>query len=88
MRLHTCYRSLSLIELNQPEGKLMNEKRMFLRVFFMLITFGLIGLLSTLGRPSMADIRAVDIVHLIGTGMCFGGAIFALVAHLRGRHLQ
>jgi len=64
----------------------MNEKRMFLRVFFMLITFGLIGLLGTLGRPSMANIRAVDIVHLIGTGMCFGGAIVALGARLRGRH--
>jgi hypothetical protein len=66
----------------------MNETRMFLRMFFMLITFGLLSLLGALGRPSMADIRAVDIVHLIGTGMCFGGAIVALVARLRGRHLQ
>ena len=83
-----CYRSLNLIELNQREGKLMNETRMFLRIFFVLITFGLISLLGTLDRPSMANIRAVDIVHLIGTGMCFGGAIVALVARLRGRHWQ
>jgi dienelactone hydrolase len=32
-----------------------------------------------LARPTLANIRAVDFVHLIGTGMCFGGAIVALV---------
>jgi hypothetical protein len=63
----------------------MNEMRAFLRVFFVLITFGFIGLLATLDRPTMTDIRAVDIVHLIATGMCFGGAIVALASHLRGR---
>jgi hypothetical protein len=66
----------------------MNGTRMFLRMFFVLIAFGLISLLGMVGRPTMANIRAVDIVHLIGTGMCFGGAIVALVARLRGRHLK
>jgi hypothetical protein len=32
-----------------------------------------------LARPSLATIRAVDFVHLIGTGMCLGGAIVAFV---------
>jgi hypothetical protein len=31
-----------------------------------------------LARPSLATIRAVDIVHLVGTGMCFGAALVAL----------
>jgi hypothetical protein len=66
----------------------MNGTRMFHRMFFVLIAFGLISLLGMVGRPTMANIRAVDIVHLIGTGMCFGGAIVALVARLRGRHSQ
>jgi hypothetical protein len=66
----------------------MNGTRMFLRMFFVLTAFGLMSLLGMVGRPIMAEIRAVDIVHLIGTGMCFGGAIVALVARLRGRHWQ
>lgn len=63
----------------------MNRTPTFLRIFFVLIAFGLISLLAMVGRPTMADIRAVDVVHLIGTGMCFGGAIVAMVAHVRGR---
>jgi hypothetical protein len=30
-----------------------------------------------LARPALATIRAVDLVHLIGTGMCLGAAIVA-----------
>ncbi len=61
----------------------MNDQRPFVRIFFVLAAFGLVSLLAMLSRPSLAGIRAVDIVHLIGTGMCFGGAIVALAAHLR-----
>ena len=63
----------------------MNGTRTFLRIFLVLIAFGLVSLLAMVSRPTMADIRAVDVVHLLGTGMCFGGAIVALAAHLRGR---
>ena len=59
----------------------MAEKRAFARVFFVLVSFGVLSLLTMLGRPSLGAIRAVDIVHLIGTGMCFGGAIVALLAY-------
>lgn len=51
----------------------------------MLTSFGLISLLAMLGRPAIAELRTVDTVHLIGTGMCFGGAIDALVTHLHSR---
>ncbi|HVO74967.1 MAG TPA: hypothetical protein VMT35_13150 [Ignavibacteriaceae bacterium] len=61
----------------------MKEKRNFLRVFFVLGGFGLMSLFAMISRPSLAEIRAVDIVHLIGTGMCFGAAIVSLVAYFR-----
>jgi hypothetical protein len=64
----------------------MKDKPNFLRIFFVLGAFGLVSLLAMISRPSLADIRAVDIVHLIGTGMCFGGAVVALVAHFRSPH--
>ncbi|HEY6843085.1 MAG TPA: hypothetical protein VI391_02880 [Thermoanaerobaculia bacterium] len=60
--------------------------RSSLRVFFVLTAFGVLSLLAMLDRPSLANVRAVDIVHLIGTGMCFGAALVALVMGLRGRN--
>jgi uncharacterized membrane protein YcaP (DUF421 family) len=59
-----------------------NDRRRFFRIFFVLLAFGVLSLLRTLGRPSLANVRAVDIVQLIGTGMCLGGAIIALVVGL------
>lgn len=53
------------------------------RVAFVLGIFGLMSLLAMLTRPSLANVRAVDIVHLIGTGMCLGGALVAIAGTLR-----
>jgi hypothetical protein len=55
----------------------MSSRRESLRVVFVLAAFGLLSIFSMLGRPSLANIRTVDIVHLVGTGMCFGGALVA-----------
>ncbi len=57
----------------------MSPRRESLRVVFVLAAFGLLGLCSMLARPSLATLRVVDFVHLIGTGMCLGAAIVALV---------
>jgi len=57
----------------------MSSRRESFRVVFVLAAFGLLSLCSMLARPTLATIRAVDFVHLIGTGMCFGGAIVAFV---------
>jgi hypothetical protein len=54
-------------------------RRDSLRVACVLATFGLLSLGSMLARPSLAAVRAVDIVHLIGTGMCLGAAVVAFV---------
>jgi hypothetical protein len=61
----------------------MSDRRTSLRISFVLFAFGLISSLGMLSRSSLASIRAVDVVHLIGTGMCLGGAIIALVTYLR-----
>ncbi len=53
------------------------DRRDSQRVAFVLAAFGVLSLGSMLARPSLATIRAVDIVHLIGTGMCLGAAIVA-----------
>lgn len=63
----------------------MNDRRTFLRIFFVLTAFGVMSLLAILSRSGLANIRGVDVVHLIGTGMCFGGAIVSFVAYFRQR---
>jgi len=67
------------------KGQSMNDRRGFLRIFFMLAVFGVMSFLGMLSRPSFANIRAVDVVRLIGTGMCFGGAMVSLGAYFHGR---
>lgn len=57
----------------------MSSRRESRRVAFVLAAFGLLSLSAMLTRPTLATIRAVDFVHLIGTGMCFGAAIVAFV---------
>jgi hypothetical protein len=61
----------------------MNNTRRFPRIFVVLTFFAVMNLLAMLSNPAMANIRAVDIVRLIGTGMCFGSAIVSLVAYYR-----
>lgn len=56
----------------------MSARRESFRVAFVLAAFGLLSLGSMLARPSLATVRAVDIVHLIGTGMCLGAALMAV----------
>jgi NO-binding membrane sensor protein with MHYT domain len=62
----------------------MNDRTASLRISFVLCVFGVMSLLSMLSRPSLASVRAVDVVHLIGTGMCFGAGIVTLVGYFRG----
>jgi hypothetical protein len=63
----------------------MADRNRFPRIFFVLCAFGVLSLLAMLGRPSIASIRAVDIVHLLGAGMCIGAAIVVLAVYLRDK---
>ena len=46
---------------------------------------GLFNLAIGLNRPSIADMRTVDLVHLLGTGGCLGVALGGVVLYLVGR---
>jgi hypothetical protein len=61
----------------------MSDRRRLVRIFVILVVFGLSSLVSMLGKPSFGTIRTVDAVQLIGAGMCFGAAIVALAIFLR-----
>jgi hypothetical protein len=63
----------------------MKNQRSFLFIFILFSGFGIMHLLTMSSRPSWASIRTVDVVRLIGTGMCFGVAIFCLAAYFFGR---
>jgi hypothetical protein len=59
--------------------------RGFLRIFFVFILFGVMNLFAEQSSPGWANIRGADVVRLIGTGGCFGAAIFCLAAYIHGR---
>jgi hypothetical protein len=63
----------------------MNNRRRFPRIAFVLTFFGVMNLLAMLSSPDWANIRGVDIVRLIGTGMCFGAAIISFGAYFLDR---
>jgi len=63
----------------------MKNRRGFLRIFFVLIFFGVMSFLGEQSSPGWANIRAVDVLRLIGVGMCFGGAIFSFAIYFHGR---
>ena len=72
-------------QMNQLKEKSRNNQRGFLRIFFVLTLFGVMNFLHMLSSPVWANIRGVDVLRLIGTGMCFGGAMVSLGAYFHGR---
>ncbi|MGE5245136.1 MAG: hypothetical protein ACM3SQ_12980 [Betaproteobacteria bacterium] len=62
----------------------MSDRRTSLGASIVLVVFGLGSFFSMSSRGSLAGIRSVDLVQLIGTGMCFGAAIYAFVSFARG----
>lgn len=47
--------------------------------------FGLFLLAIGFNRPSIADMRTVDLVHLLATGACLGVGLMGVVLSLVGR---
>ena len=56
-------------------------------LFGALAGFGLGFLFLAIGlnRPTIADMRTVDLVHLLGTGGCLGAGLVGLVRYFVGR---
>ena len=61
----------------------MTDRRRFGRICFILLALGILSLVRETGSPSFESMRAVDVVQLIGTGMCFGAGIMAFVLSRR-----
>jgi len=49
------------------------------------VLVGSTGLIHLMSQPRFESIRAVDVVQLTGSGMCFGVALTALFALLRSK---
>jgi hypothetical protein len=49
------------------------------------VGLGLFFLAIGLERPSIANMRPVDLVHLLGTGACLGASLVTLVLYFVGR---
>jgi hypothetical protein len=64
---------------------ILQGRRGFLPIFFVFILFGVMNFLAVQSSPGWANIRGVHVVRLIGTGMCFGAAIFCLAIYFWGR---
>ena len=47
------------------------------------VIVGVAGVTHLMSQPGFAAIRAVDVVQMTGSGMCFGVALFALITLLR-----
>jgi predicted RND superfamily exporter protein len=60
------------------------SKRLWAAVV-MPVVIGLVGFFSLTQRPRFQAFHTVDVLQLLGTGMCFGIALAALLGALRGR---
>jgi hypothetical protein len=58
--------------------------RPFFAVAFSL-GFGLFFLYTGLSRPSIANMRTIDVIHLLVTGAFFGVALVWVVQYFKGR---
>ena len=54
-------------------------------VALVIVGLGLFFLAVGLNRPSIADMRTVDLLHLLATGGLLGAGLVALVLNLVGR---
>jgi hypothetical protein len=62
----------------------MRTRRSLTAAFAVPLIFGIISLTQLMGRPRFATYNRPDVLQLFGTGMCFGVALVALIALLRG----
>jgi len=65
----------------------MAKKRNIATSVIGLILIGSIGLINLTQRPRFANFHTVDVLQLLGTGMCYGVAL-ALIGLLRKRSTE
>jgi hypothetical protein len=64
---------------------MVNGKRSPIAVWVVPIMIGVVGFFRVTQSPSFAMYRAVDIVQLLGSGICFGAAMVGIIFMLRTR---
>jgi hypothetical protein len=62
----------------------MLNRKLAVSAIAMPLVIGLVGLMNLMHQPRFATFRNVDIVQLLGSGMCFGVALVGLFSLLRG----
>jgi hypothetical protein len=62
----------------------MFNRKVVVSAVFMPIIIGSAGLVNLMHQPRFEAYRTVDVVQLLGSGLCFGVALVALIALLRG----
>jgi hypothetical protein len=63
---------------------MMKRKQLTMAILIPVLV-GSMGLFHFMSQPQFESIRTVDVVRLIGSGMCFGVALTALFAFLRSK---
>jgi hypothetical protein len=54
-------------------------------VAFVNLPLGLILLATGFTRPTIANMRTVDLIYLLGTGFCLGAGLVCSIVFLRSR---
>jgi len=65
-------------------GKMKNRRRLIPPFVLAPLFVGLIGLFELVRKPRFETFHTVDVLQLLASGMCFGVALAALIAILRG----
>ncbi|MFN7978487.1 MAG: hypothetical protein U0P30_10140 [Vicinamibacterales bacterium] len=63
----------------------MTDRTRFVRITVVLFFFAAMGGLRMIDRPGLQNVRPVDIVQVLGTGMCLGAGLMAAGVAASGR---
>ena len=64
--------------------RMVDRKRSPIVVWIVPVLVGLAGFYRVMQSPTFAAYRAVDVVQLLGSGVCFGAAMVGIIFRLRG----
>jgi len=68
-------------------GEMVGRKRPRIAAWIIPLLIGLIGYYRVTQSPKFEMYRAVDVVQLVGSGVCFGAVIVGVIFMLRGRQI-
>jgi hypothetical protein len=66
------------------ENSMANDKRPTILIWLVPVMIGLAGFYRVTQGSSFAMYRMVDVVQLLGSGVCFGAAMVGIIFMLRG----